>query len=222
MIYQLNLKFQHRQFQWPPLKLMKVHKSLSYRRLRLWICLSYSSSWKTSLAPLSVWGHKALLKVLLANQTNLITSWGGHLVWSKESQTPKMSNLLKIKFWERGKEKLKENLKYWDQNSRKTLCGPERASRKWGNYTRKILKCQSNRSTNGGGTKPERDLRKPQERKTSTKPLTIARTVPDKMKMGALYLSKTSLGATPPDWDYIKLIIIVNYKKKMILVMEQT
>tara|TARA_B110001450_G_scaffold241433_1_gene250937 strand:- start:119 stop:304 length:186 start_codon:yes stop_codon:yes gene_type:complete len=61
------------------------------------------------------------------------------------------------------------------------------------------LKCPSNRSTSGGGTKPERDPRKPQARKTSTKPLTIARTVPDKMKMGALYLSKTSLGATPPD-----------------------
>ena len=63
---------------------------------------------------------------------------------------------------------------------------------------RKTSKCLSSRFISGGGTKPGRDLRKLQAKKTSKMPRR-ARNAPDKMKAAALYLSKMSLVVTPPD-----------------------
>jgi hypothetical protein len=79
--------------------------------------------------------------------------------------------ILRAKLWVREREKLKENLKYCAPNLRKMSCGLGKVSKVCENSTKKSSKCLSNKFTSGGGTKPGRDLKKPQESKWYQKKL---------------------------------------------------
>jgi len=64
------------------------------------------------------------------------------------------------KLLERERGRPKEKLRYLEVNSKETWCGPEKASKSWEQTMPMNFPWANSKSTNGGGTKHEKEAKK--------------------------------------------------------------
>jgi len=110
----------------------------------------------------------------------------------------------------KGRERLKESSKFYDKNLGKMSCGPAIVSRKWESCMRVNFSWLSNRSTNGGGIRPEKDLERqsknqniPFPRPRTKMNYSILATAPPLKKVKCLFLSKMNSEDTAVDSESI-------------------